>query len=68
MHLHFTYKILSEFFKITNLLILLVPQGGFEPPTCPLGGDRSILLSYRGVEVFYHKPQHFMFSIYYLHH
>ncbi len=27
---------------------VLVPRGGFEPPACPLGGDRSILLSYRG--------------------
>lgn len=26
----------------------MVPRGGFEPPACPLGGDRSILLSYRG--------------------
>lgn len=25
-----------------------MPRGGFEPPACPLGGDRSILLSYRG--------------------
>lgn len=23
-------------------LIELVPRGGFEPPTCPLGGDRAI--------------------------
>lgn len=21
---------------------VLVPRGGFEPPTCPLGGDRAI--------------------------
>lgn len=26
----------------------MVPRGGFEPPACPLGGDRSIQLSYRG--------------------
>ncbi len=26
----------------------LVPQRGFEPPTCRLGGGRSIQLSYRG--------------------
>jgi hypothetical protein len=30
------------------VLILMVPRGGFEPPACPLGGDRSIQLSYRG--------------------
>ena len=29
----------------------LVPRGGFEPPACPLGGDRSILLSYRGEQL-----------------
>jgi hypothetical protein len=43
-------------------LHLLAPRGGFEPPACPLGGDRSILLSYRGIRKFYHKPQYFMLS------
>ncbi len=27
----------------------LAPRRGFEPPTCRLGGGRSIRLSYRGV-------------------
>ena len=27
-----------------NQLIILVSQGGFEPPTCPLGGGRAIQL------------------------
>ncbi len=31
-----------------KLLMSMVPRGGFEPPACPLGGDRSIQLSYRG--------------------
>jgi hypothetical protein len=25
----------------------MASRGGIEPPACPLGGDRSILLSYR---------------------
>ncbi len=32
---------------ICNLLIFMASRGGFEPPACPLGGGRSIQLSYR---------------------
>lgn len=37
-----------------NLLIILnylVPRAGFEPATCPLGGDRAIQLSHRSIMV-----------------
>lgn len=29
--------------------VRVVPQSRFERPTCPLGGDRSLQLSYRGI-------------------
>ena len=34
-----------------TMLCYVVPRGGIEPPACPLGGDRSIQLSYRGNKV-----------------
>ena len=33
----------------TDLISKLAPMKGVEPPTCRLGGDRSILLSYMGL-------------------
>ncbi len=30
---------------------MLVPRAGFEPATSPLGGVRSIQLSYRGMNI-----------------
>lgn len=32
----------------TSSVDIVAPRGGIEPPACPLGGDRSIRLSYRG--------------------
>ncbi len=37
-----------RFFTLLRLVIYLVPRRRFERPTCPLGGDCSIQLSYRG--------------------
>jgi hypothetical protein len=38
----------KRLFANNNFVECMAPRGGFEPPACPLGGDRSILLSYRG--------------------
>ena len=34
-------------------MFYLVTLGGFEPPTCPLGGGCSVQLSHRATLVFY---------------
>jgi hypothetical protein len=45
---HFLFYPIKKPGFYSKPLFFMVPQGGFEPPACPLGGDRSILLSYRG--------------------
>ncbi len=40
-----------------SLAVGVASRGGFEPPACPLGGGRSIRLSYRDWMVGYFSMQ-----------
>jgi hypothetical protein len=38
-----SYRVLEEYrHGAFYHWLTMVPRGGFEPPTCPLGGDRAI--------------------------